>query len=175
MQHISSLKISQYIFHLCKDITGLTCFQSYRQLSFYSCKCSQWPEDNSNNNSSNNAFGERSECTGLCLKPLVIIQDLHLLSAINVFLLLCVFVSYRNGSSYVTHSGGRRRAFQLNWALCWIETFRNHSPPPILLLLDAWMEVHADPVSPGRTDLPISFSYISLFPTLSHFFFFLYL
>lgn len=28
----------------------------------------------------------------------------------------------RNGSSYATHSGGRQRAFQLNWDQCWTET-----------------------------------------------------
>lgn len=41
-----------------------------------------------------------------------------------------LFVSYRNGSSYVTHSGGSQRVFQLNRDLCWTEIFQ----PPL------WMQ-----------------------------------
>lgn len=41
-----------------------------------------------------------------------------------------LFVSYRNGSCYVTHSGGSQRVFQLNRDLCWTEIFQ----PPL------WMQ-----------------------------------
>lgn len=66
---------------------------------------------------------------------------------------LCLSVSSRNGSSYVTHSGDRRRAFRLNSDQCWTET-----------------EESAGRLSPGQTDPTTHVSYTPPIPMCtSHF------
>ncbi|KAG7237139.1 hypothetical protein INR49_032769 [Caranx melampygus] len=61
----------------------------------------------------------------------------------------CQRRTHKNGSSYVTHSGGRPRVFRLNWAPCWTETSR---PPPLDARSSALRAGSEDAVIVGTTD-----------------------
>lgn len=69
----------------------------------------------------------------------------------NTFLLSCS--ASRNGSSCVTPSGGRRRAFQPNWDPCWTEAEPKNLLDPPYRPGFSWINRHPHHHHPPRVHL----------------------